>query len=70
MLKVEEPALSQAQPSAVALSGIGGIASAGPRATALVGIRGLAVAKPQATAVAGPADEDAEKKAKSKKQRQ
>lgn len=58
----EEPSLAQAQPSAVALAGIGGVAATAPRGTALVGDKGLAVANPHATAVAGPEKSNKEKK--------
>ncbi|KAF5273644.1 hypothetical protein FQR65_LT04644 [Abscondita terminalis] len=66
----EEPSISQAKPSALAISGVGGVASAGPRGTSLVGKNGIAVASPQATAVAGPAKDEPEKKPKPTKQKQ
>ncbi|KAK5645834.1 hypothetical protein RI129_004298 [Pyrocoelia pectoralis] len=68
-----EPSLSQAKPSALALSGKGGVASAGPRGTALVGIKGVAIASPEATAVAGPTKDEPEKpekKMRPKKEKQ
>ncbi|XP_044751059.1 uncharacterized protein LOC123311264 [Coccinella septempunctata] len=53
-----EPSLAQAEPGAIALAGVGGVAESGPRATALVGKDGMAVSSPKATAIAGPADNE------------
>ncbi|GLV38747.1 uncharacterized protein CBL_05746 [Carabus blaptoides fortunei] len=50
----DEPSISRAEPSGIALAGPGGVAASDPRGTAIVGPNGLALANPQATAVAGP----------------
>lgn len=65
--KPEEPSLSQADPAAIAVAGVGGVAEAAPRGTALTGNKGLAVSSPKATAIAGPKADEEESNEKPKK---
>ncbi len=57
----EETSIAQAKPSAIALSGKGGLSSASPIATAVVGEGGLAQASPTAISLAGDFEEEEKK---------
>jgi len=58
----EETSIAQAKPSAIALSGKGGVSSSAPSATAVVGEGGLALASPSAIALSGEFKEEEEEK--------
>lgn len=57
----EETSIAQAKPSAIAVSGKGGVSSSSPAATAVVGEGGLALASPSAISLSGDFEEEEKK---------